>query len=413
MKTKLLFTLLIATSLGFSQTFDNIPTGTGYYINKLIVSPNGNDMTNELIEIRGTANAVVPSDLWLIAIEGDPGTSNYGRVSEEIQLGDGVRTFGSNGILAIVANYTDDNGAGGQGDPETPDTSDDVLTQNPYTALISSDATVITVEITGGDVTSGSSSAVRTTTPDIGYDGNFSDATGSYMLIQGSDPDNIFIDGPSGGDGLAFDGIIDATGPQTSWTLYDSVAYMDDDLEGSGIERTYAQIVFAQDMTTNGAGQTATTSATVIDYNFGTTDPHIIFRQGTSTGYTISDWVIGDTSGSSPDWELDSDTLPAAFEGWADINTVYGALNPTAASLSTKDISISDFKVFPNPAQDQVEIKTNVEISSISVFDLLGKEVSKTKLIDNMLNVSNLSKGVYLLKIEAGNKSITTKLIKN
>ncbi len=36
MKTKLLLLALIVSAFGYSQTFDNIPTGTGIYINKLI-----------------------------------------------------------------------------------------------------------------------------------------------------------------------------------------------------------------------------------------------------------------------------------------------------------------------------------------------------------------------------------------
>ena len=107
MKKTLLFIALLTAFISYAQTFDNIPTGTGIYINKLIASPSGSDLTNEYIEIRGTASAVVPSDLYLISIEGDGNSSSRGKVSESIKLGDGTRTFGSNGMLVVIANYTD------------------------------------------------------------------------------------------------------------------------------------------------------------------------------------------------------------------------------------------------------------------------------------------------------------------
>ena len=171
MKKTLLLIALLTSFVGYSQ-FDGIPTGTGIYINKLIASPSGDDLTNEYIEIRGTANAVVPSDLYFISIEGDGNSSSRGKVSEAISLGDGTRTFGANGMLVLIANYTD--------------SGTSVFTDSPYKSIISSDATVIEIALTGTDVTSSGSSAVDTQTPDIGYDGNLIDATATYMLITAS-----------------------------------------------------------------------------------------------------------------------------------------------------------------------------------------------------------------------------------
>lgn len=404
MKTRLLFILLLVTAFGYSQTFSNIPTGEGYYINKLIVSPNGSDLTKELIEVRGPANEVIPEDLWLLVVEGDANASNYGRVTQEMQLGDGTRTFGSNGIFAVVCNYTDEN------------TGD--FTTNPYGASMDSEANFLTIELTGNDVTGGSSSNVSSQTPDIGYNGNFADASGSYMLIQGENPDNVRLDGPDAGDGLPFDGNIDAVGPHTSWILYDSVAYLDDDIEDGGPERGYAQIIFAQDMATNGADQTGTAGSVMID--FPGSDPHIIMRQGTNTGFSMSDWAIADTSGSAddaPNWIFDDqegDTLPADFLGWEGLNTVYGALNPTANTLSTESFDLNTFSVYPNPAVTSITIKSSdqSQINSVEMFSILGTSVLKTSSLTNdAIDVSELASGVYLLRIDSGINSVTKRVV--
>ena len=124
--------------------------------------------------------------------------------------------------------------------------------------------------------------------------------------------------------------------------------------------------------------------------------------------------MIGDTSGTPPTWEMDTETLPTAFVDWTGLSTVYGALNPTSATLSVDDALASKFSVYPNPATDFLTIDAgNVEISSVSVFNLLGAKVLEQKeLVDNKINTASLTSGVYLLKIESGNSSVTKKFLK-
>jgi hypothetical protein len=401
MKKTLLFIALILTSLGYSQSFDNIPTGTGMYINKLIISPNGADLTNEYIEIRGTANTVVPSDLYLISIEGDGNSSSRGKVSESIQLGDGTRTFGSTGILAITCNYTD--------------TDDSVVTASPYISVISSGATVIEIALEGGDVTSSSSSAVTNITPDIGYDGNFIDATGSYMLVTASsDPKGVRIDGTT--DASDADGNINATGDHTSWVLYDSIAYMDDNDEGSE-EYGYAQVIFAQNYATNSAVQNTTASALVLDFA-SSSDINYFLRQGTNSGHTANDWIAAANGGGSvaPNWIFSGTTekvMPTQFLDYQMPDSIYGDLNPTAASLSVEKLFESKMSLYPNPVVNFLNISTTVTIDNIEVYNVIGRRVlSISSLINNTLDVSTLSKGVYLIKISGENAITSMKFVK-
>ncbi|APZ46124.1 hypothetical protein BW723_07350 [Polaribacter reichenbachii] len=391
--------------MGYSQVFDNIPTGSGYYINKLLPSPSGADLTNEYIEIRGTANAVVPSDLYLISIEGDGNSSSRGKVSEAIQLGDGTVTFGSNGMLVVITNYTD--------------SGTNVVTESPYKSIISSDATVIEIALTGTDVTSSSSSAVDSQTPDIGYDGNLIDATATYMLVSApSNPKGVRIDGTSNSDDA--NGVINDTGDHTSWTLYDSVGYGDDDdvdANENG-EYLYGQIVYVQDNANFSAKHFITTSATIVDFAT-TSDANYILRQGTKTGFTADDWIVSaNGSGSSvPNWIFStssSKVYPDEFLGWEGIKDVYGQLNPTAASLSVDSFFSSKVSVYPNPASEFVKITSQVELNKVEIFNLLGKKViSTSKLNNNNLDISSLSKGVYLMKLTSGDSVATRKLIKS
>ncbi len=71
------------------------------------------------------------------------------------------------------------------------------------------------------------------------------------------------------------------------------------------------------------------------------------------------------------------------------------------------------FSVFPNPATNGfVNVVSKAGgAKTISIFDVLGKQVVKTNLMGDRLDISKLKSGVYILKIEQGNNSTTKKLV--
>lgn len=71
----------------------------------------------------------------------------------------------------------------------------------------------------------------------------------------------------------------------------------------------------------------------------------------------------------------------------------------------------NDVNIFPNPASTSIQIAANQPVTKIQLFDVLGKEV-KTALGTNNLDISNISKGVYLASITTDQGTITKKLIK-
>ncbi|WP_169744664.1 T9SS type A sorting domain-containing protein [Siansivirga zeaxanthinifaciens] len=87
-----------------------------------------------------------------------------------------------------------------------------------------------------------------------------------------------------------------------------------------------------------------------------------------------------------------------------------------AVGLPTLSISkneIEGLKVYPNPAKDYLTIESNkVKISLVEIYNILGSKVlSSNSLIGNKLNVSSLSKGVYLLKINSEAKTSVRKIV--
>lgn len=78
------------------------------------------------------------------------------------------------------------------------------------------------------------------------------------------------------------------------------------------------------------------------------------------------------------------------------------------------DFSFTNFKIYPNPVQDVLNIRTSVSIDEIAVYDVLGKLVQATtpKTISTTLDMSFLNSGVYLVKVTIGGTSKIVKIIK-
>lgn len=82
-------------------------------------------------------------------------------------------------------------------------------------------------------------------------------------------------------------------------------------------------------------------------------------------------------------------------------------------TLSTPSLTATEFNVYPNPTSDGfVNITSeNNDTINITVYDILGKEVLNSPVINNRLNVSSLTTGLYMMKITQNNASITKKLV--
>jgi endonuclease I/chitodextrinase len=93
----------------------------------------------------------------------------------------------------------------------------------------------------------------------------------------------------------------------------------------------------------------------------------------------------------------------------------FDGIGSHSSTLSTKNSAFESFKMFPNPTNgDQVYFRIT-EATTINIYNILGKlvftsEITKNK---NVINLSKLSKGIYLVKIDSDKKSEIKKLVKN
>lgn len=69
--------------------------------------------------------------------------------------------------------------------------------------------------------------------------------------------------------------------------------------------------------------------------------------------------------------------------------------------------------IFPNPATTRIniDVPSNIEITNVALYDVLGKNTGAT-LVNGTIDVSNLSRGVYILNVKSTQGTLTQKVIK-
>ncbi|HPF10429.1 MAG TPA: T9SS-dependent M36 family metallopeptidase [Flavobacteriaceae bacterium] len=90
---------------------------------------------------------------------------------------------------------------------------------------------------------------------------------------------------------------------------------------------------------------------------------------------------------------------------------------PSECELGVGDFNFeNNFQVYPNPSQGTINIasKVSLGLTEVAIYDMNGRKVfSQSVEIGNQvsLDASQLSAGVYLVKVDGGNYTFTTKLI--
>lgn len=117
-------------------------------------------------------------------------------------------------------------------------------------------------------------------------------------------------------------------------------------------------------------------------------------------------------------------SAPTSCETFADGEVEDYTVNITATGSSSFDVNtidsnplgsnaVSDFMVFPNPAKDFIQVHfAKAKNLTFKIVNLVGKTIKSGIITNNTMNISDLKTGIYLLKVNDGQKSMTTKLVK-
>ena len=121
---------------------------------------------------------------------------------------------------------------------------------------------------------------------------------------------------------------------------------------------------------------------------------------GIGTDDAITNIVIYWPSGS-----IDNVTNPA-------INTHHVIVE--GQTLSVNDETLKSISIHPNPVDNVININSPINLIGkiATVFNIEGKRIMNLKLEQHSIDVSNLSTGNYILRLESDGKVFTQKFIK-
>ena len=136
---------------------------------------------------------------------------------------------------------------------------------------------------------------------------------------------------------------------------------------------------------------------------------------------TFQNWK--DTSGSEPPSLVNQDMvvhlisddiyIDIKFTSWQSGGAGGGFTyeRSTDQSLSTSEFEFKEkIKLFPNPSSERIKISGLTKSESYSIYNIIGSEITNGKIINNeFIEIKNLEKGLYFLKMENG---ITLKFLK-
>lgn len=85
----------------------------------------------------------------------------------------------------------------------------------------------------------------------------------------------------------------------------------------------------------------------------------------------------------------------------------------TNENLDVADSRDFKFNVYPIPVQDKLFLSENI-FYTYEIYDLIGQKITSSKITNKYIDVSNLKKGIYILKVKSINGiTISKKIIKD
>ncbi|MFT4534770.1 MAG: hypothetical protein ACJA1A_000310 [Saprospiraceae bacterium] len=249
------------------------------------------------------------------------------------------------------------------------------------------------------------SSMTDTMTPGVGN--QYSAITGSgvngsitYATSYNFVPNELQMFSPIGGTDFAPNGIYitNATYPYFSMLNGDMFAK-----KFGGVDGTDPDFFLLTIKGVNGEGQPESVDFYLADYRF----------DDNSEDYIIDKWTFVDLS-KFASYENLQFHLTSSDSGVYGVNTPqYFCIDNFIfdVTTSTEDESFANLNVFPNPANDMLNIALEGN-GQYKILNNTGKILLSNSLQNNQIDISTLSSGVYNIIITTDNGNTTTRFVK-
>jgi len=115
----------------------------------------------------------------------------------------------------------------------------------------------------------------------------------------------------------------------------------------------------------------------------------------------ISNWCVTNITSEPEIFSTNSPLIESYKPVWG-----------TCPTASIEDQTQLDISIYPNPTDNTLFISGNKTPITVSIYNVLGKEVLSVKNTNN-INVQALPSGVYVIRISDGVGQTNRKFIKN
>jgi hypothetical protein len=97
----------------------------------------------------------------------------------------------------------------------------------------------------------------------------------------------------------------------------------------------------------------------------------------------------------------------------SDIDFFINNFRITGSSLGLANVTANDFTYFPNPVKDVLNLSFSNAISQVEVFNLLGQKIVSAPFNGRQaLDMSQLARGTYIVKVHSGQSITNIKVLK-
>lgn len=152
--------------------------------------------------------------------------------------------------------------------------------------------------------------------------------------------------------------------------------------------------------------------------NFTSTGNPVVNFTNTSTNGATYAWTFGDGTTST----LQNPTHTYVANGNYSVELIVYSADTCFTDTEIQNINIGTtgidkatnnkkINIYPNPANSFIEIKTDLDYSSVSIMDVTGKAI---KQLDSQtkIDISDLTNGIYFIKITGKENTVIRKFVK-
>ncbi|WP_290701388.1 FG-GAP-like repeat-containing protein [Lacinutrix sp.] len=358
--------------------------GGGNYGSIWIDYDNDRDMDMFIAKCRGGSSTININEMH----END-GTGNFTEVASALGLADPIQTWST-----AWGDFDNDGDMDAfVGASSTSDGTHKLMRNN-------GNSTFTDVTVTSGILPALSNTGIENVNYDFDNDGNLDIASNGNILFGNGDMTFTVNDGMLSGNNGSFgdmnnDGFIDA--------ISGSSLYLNDTNNNNWITITTTGVA----SNINGIGaRIELHTASGIQIRDVRSGEGFRFMSTLNTHFGIgTDTAITNIIIYWPSGIIDNIPNPA-------INTHHIIIEDQA--LSIEEVSLQNMSIFPNPVGKVMNLKSPISLVGkiATIFNIEGKRVMNLKLKQHSIDVSKLSQGNYILRLESQGRVYTNKFIK-